>query len=404
METRLSTSTVVNDAEQKVKKMLTEQLTEDHKYHNLSHTLAVRSACRRLGEKENLSEEKLEILELAALFHDVGFSETYNGHEDVSHRIAQEFLEARDYPQERRQQVLDCIDVTFLPNQPETILEKIIRDADLINLGSDGYMTHLQGLRHEWKTFLGHEFEDSDWYKMNRKFLKSQDFFTEAARELYGPKLRQHQKQLKKLAKRAEAQEKKAEQGIIHGSKSAQMMFKTALRNHLDLSTLADNKANIMLSVNALIITIIVPMAAGRIVNFPYLLWPVLSLLATCLASMIFATLATRPIRMMGKTSDEDIQKGQSNLFFFGNFYQMRFQDYKKGILAVLSNEEDFEDTIVRDLFFLGRSLGTKYRQLRLCYTIFMSGVVLTVIIFLVAYSQFEQLPNASGFLRQFDR
>ena len=97
-------------------------------------------------------------------------------------------------------------------------------------------------------------------------------------------------------------------------------MFKTALRNHMDLSNLADNKANIMLSVNALIVTIAIPMGAGYVNDDSHLMIPVIILLLTCLSSMIFATLATRPIPMTGHTSQEAIQEGRANLFFFGNF------------------------------------------------------------------------------------
>jgi len=377
---------IVDEAEEYVKKLLTQRLTDDHQYHNLSHTLAVRTASRKLGEMANLSPAQLEILELAALFHDTGHVETYNGHEDVSHRLAREFLEKHDYTEDRMQEVLDCVDVTFMANRPTNELQKIIRDADLINLGSDGYLVHLQGLRHEWEVFLGQRFSDADWYKMNYKFLKGQTFFTDYAQEMYGPKLSNNINNLKKLAKTAKKKSGTANMGGLQGSKSAQMMFKTALRNHLDLSTLADNKANIMLSVNALIITLIVPFAASQINDYPWLLIPSILLLVTCLISMIFATLATRPIRMTGKTEQKSIEEGQSNLFFFGNFYKMPFETYKTGIRHVLDEEEYLEDSIMRDLYFLGKSLGRKYAQLRICYTVFMLGVVITVLGFLAAY------------------
>ena len=101
---------------------------------------------------------------------------------------------------------------------------------------------------------------------------------------------------------------------------------------------------------------------------------------------MIFATLATRPIKMLGYTSKEQIQAKESNLFFFGNFYDMSFQEYQEGIQQVIADEEGLDNTIMRDLFFLGRSLGTKYRQLRICYNIFMVGIVSTVLIFAICY------------------
>jgi hypothetical protein len=86
----------------------------------------------------------------------------------------------------------------------------------------------------------------------------------------------------------------------IASSKSAQTQFKTALRNHIDLSSIADNKANMMLSVNALIITFALPLLGKEFSNNKALLIPMILLLVVCLTSMIFATLATRPIPMKG--------------------------------------------------------------------------------------------------------
>jgi len=164
-------------------------------------------------------------------------------------------------------------------------------------------------------------------------------------------------------------------------------MFKTSLRNHLDLSTLADNKANIMLSVNALLITIVMPLAASYVRDNVYGLIPMATLLLTCLSSMVFATLATRPIHMGGKTDERSIQEGKSNLFFFGNFFKMPYERYEKGMLEVVSDESKLDSSIMRDLYFLGASLGRKYRLLRICYTIFMWGVIVSVALFGLLYS-----------------
>ncbi len=383
-------TSVVDKALSYVRQLLNNKLTNDHRHHNLAHTLAVRKACLELAQAEGLSEEDQEVLELAALFHDTGMTEVYEGHEAISHRIANEFLTAEGYPKEKMDKVLACIAVTYLPNRPANLLEEIIRDADLIHLGSDRYLMNLEGLRHEWKVLLGQDYDDAAWYKLNYDFLNSQTFFTEAGSTLYGDKLAENVKKVKKLAKakKKEKKKKKASNGTsIQGNKSAQMMFKTSLRNHIDLSTLADNKANIMLSVNALIITIIVPLAAGPVRDSPYLIWPVLVLLSTCLTSMIFATLATRPIAMVGHTETEAIESGRSNLFFFGNFYKMDYSEYKTGIQSVIQKDEKLDDSITRDLFFLGKSLGKKYAQLRTCYTIFMIGISGTVITFIVTYA-----------------
>ncbi|MDX1939551.1 MAG: DUF5706 domain-containing protein [Saprospiraceae bacterium] len=382
---------ILQEAEKFIIRLFEQKLTADHRFHDLAHTRAVRDACKKMVQKLGVASEEMEVLELAALFHDSGYTATYSGHEVESRRIAEAFLKEQEYPANKLQAVLRCIDVTYPSGHPENLTQQIIKDADYVHLASEDYVGTIESLRHEWEVFLDKSYEDSEWYRLNYDFLKNHQYITPAARELFEPQKEANLKHLKKVIKK----DKKAHKPNllatpspgISDSRSAQMMFKTALRNHLDLSNLADNKANIMLSVNALIITVAIPMVASYMKTVPYLVYPMASLLACCLTSMIFATLATRPIRMRGYTKQEQIEKGESNLFFFGNFYSMTFKEYQEGMQYVVSNESNLDNSIMRDLFFLGKSLGKKYNQLRICYNIFMFGMVFTVLIFVISYA-----------------
>jgi hypothetical protein len=191
-------------------------------------------------------------------------------------------------------------------------------------------------------------------------------------------------KELKKARKVAASAE--GSTSFIESSRSAQMMFKTALRNHIDLTNIADNKANIMLSINALIITIAMPLMAAQVREHPALLLPTMLLLLTCLLSIIFATLATRPVKTNGSVNLEFIGQKPTNLFFFGNFYKMNLPDYIEGLRKVSSSNEYLEEAIAADLFFLGKALGRKFNQLRICYAIFMVGITVTVLSFVLSY------------------
>jgi hypothetical protein len=104
---------------------------------------------------------------------------------------------------------------------------------------------------------------------------------------------------------------------------------------------------------------------------------------------MIFATLATRPIPMKGVSSMESILAKKSNLFFFGNYFKMSFDEYEKGMNATVADDDILDSTIMRDLFFLGKTLGSKYAYLRKCYTIFMYGIILAVISFVIVFIWF---------------
>lgn len=386
----------VSKAERYVKQLLQDQLTPDHYYHNLPHTLAVVDAARLLSARHELPETECEIVELAAWFHDTGFTQTYEGHEEASADIAEAFLKEENFLPEGIEAVKRLILATKPNHEPADQLEMLLRDADLSNIGRADYLALLSGLRHEWEVFRQETHKDRAWYKLNYKFLKQHQYNTEVAQEIYGTQHQQNVKTLKKLSSKKKKKKKnkgKADTrtgNTIGTNRSAQMMFKTALRNHMDLSNLADNKANIMLSVNALIVTIAVPMAAGYVNDAPHLMVPVIILLLTCLVSMIFATLATRPIPMTGMTSQDDILQGRSNLFFFGNFYRMSITEYDEGMNTVIREDANLESAIKRDLYFLGRSLGKKYNQLRICYNLFMIGVVLSVVLFGISYAVFQ--------------
>jgi hypothetical protein len=170
----------------------------------------------------------------------------------------------------------------------------------------------------------------------------------------------------------------------ITSSKTAQTQLKTSLRNHIDLSAIADNKANIMLSINAIVITVGLPLMAERLADNGNYIFPMIALGLSSMISMAYATLSTRPIKTHGITSLESINQGKSNLFFFGNFYKMNFDEYEAGIKEVVERNDLLESSITRDLFFLGKSLGVKFDQLRTCYNVFMIGMLTTAILFVI--------------------
>lgn len=389
---------IIQATEAFIRSLLRDKLSPDLYYHNLLHTLSVKQACEQLADRSTLADRQREILLLAALLHDVGFVEVYENHEQKSKEIAASFLGEQGYAAENIAEVQACIQATYPPQEPEDLLQELIRDADMYHLASEDYMQYNEALRHEWEVFQDLRYSDPEWVKLNYQFFQNHHYHTEAARHLFGPQKEANLKALKKMVKKNKKKNGDTGQDIS-GNRPAQMMFKTALRNHLDLSNLADNKANIMLSVNALIITIMVTgEAAGSILDKDNAyVWPALgTLMATCLVSMIYATLATRPIKMTGYTPREKIQAGESNLFFFGNFYSMTYDEYQTGMQEVVSDKDRLESSIMRDLYFLGSSLGNKYRRLRVCYTVFMVGIILTVIVFLVSFAIHQNIFGSS--------
>lgn len=185
----------------------------------------------------------------------------------------------------------------------------------------------------------------------------------------------------KKKNKKKELKLEKPERGI-------DTMFRTTLNNHNNLSRFVDNKANILLSVNAIIISVslstIVPKLDSP--SNSHLIIPTLILIISSLISIIFAILATRPRVTKGSFSRAEVEDKKVNLLFFGNFYKMPYEDYNWAMNELMKDREYIYNSMIKDLYHLGIVLEKKYRLLRTTYNIFMFGIIISVLAFLIAF------------------
>ena len=394
-QTASAANGLIETAEEFVRNIFETQVPANYIYHNLDHTNRVAERVEELALLAGFDEREVEILKLSALFHDTGFSRGYENHEAHSAQIAREFLMSHGYPEEGIKEVEECIGATQMSEVPVNKKQMLIRDADTSGLGSDDFFEYTEKLRLEVNDVRGEQIDEVGWDYINLQFLQDHTFYTEEARQKYDTRKKANLKEIKrKLGLKKDKKKDQTKLTTIGSSKSAQTMFKTSLRNHIDLSSIADNKANTMLSVTALIISISLPILGTRLVELPFLMIPTFILMIVCVTAITYATLATRPIKMKGVTTMEDINKKRSNLFFFGNFSNMKYQDYEDGIRYVVAHDDLLDSAITRDLFYLGVALGKKYKYLRKCYNIFMYGIILSILAFAAAFAWAASQPT----------
>lgn len=175
---------------------------------------------------------------------------------------------------------------------------------------------------------------------------------------------------------------KKSKDGL-GTSRGIETMFRTSYQQHVDLSALADSKANIMISINGIIMSIIIAAISPKIDANPWLLVPTAVLLLSCLVSLVFAVLAARPRVRSGQVSLEDVREERANILFFGNFVNMTRNDYAQGMIELLQDTDRLYTSMVDDIYGLGTVLARKFRLLRAAYTIFMLGLALGVVLFI---------------------
>lgn len=165
-------------------------------------------------------------------------------------------------------------------------------------------------------------------------------------------------------------------------------MFRTTLNNHNNLSGLVDNKANILLSVNAIIISVSLTTIIPKLDNpsNAHLITPTLILVVSSVIAITFAILATRPSVTKGSFTRNEVNDKKVNLLFFGNFYKMSYDDYNWAMNELMKDKEYLYNSMIKDLYHLGIVLEKKYSLLRIAYTIFMFGIILSVIAFVLAF------------------
>ncbi len=394
-------SSILGEAQRYAQEILKNQLPENIVFHSFEHTRHVVGAVLEIASHSGVTDKELEILELAAWFHDLGYVTTFNNHEEKSAEIAREFLTQKEYPSEAIDQVIGCILATKMPQNPTNKLEEIICDADLLHLANEKYCDIAELLQEELEQVHNKEIRDKDWYINNKNFIENHEFFTEYARINYTDKVKKNldivkqkitrmteekddevialEKKVRKLKKKVkEVKEIKPTRGI-------ETMFRLTSTNHLDLSAMADTKANIMISVNSIILSVIVSVLLRRLEEYPHLIIPSIILIVVCLTTIVFAILATRPNISKGTFTDDDIYNKRTNLLFFGNFHRMGMEKYEWAMKEMMQDADYLYSSLIRDIYLLGVVLGKKYRLLRISYTIFMFGFVISVLSFMIA-------------------
>lgn len=157
-------------------------------------------------------------------------------------------------------------------------------------------------------------------------------------------------------------------------------IIRTTQRNNIELTHIADNKANVLLSLNALMITFLVPMvlANASLIIEKQLYIPLIILSVTCFSTIYIATIVLKPSRFENFRENSD-QKQDFSPFFFGNFYNMEAEEFHAYLNEQLSGEDMVKNHLAQDLFYVGKRLGFKMTWIRRAFNIFLIGLFLSL-------------------------
>ncbi|HWK03978.1 MAG TPA: Pycsar system effector family protein [Puia sp.] len=387
-------------------------------YHNRTHTEKVVEAAIAIGQHYQLDEKDFFTVNVAAWFHDIGYYKGGGaGHEEKGAEMAESFLTGTGVVVAVIEAVRGCILATRLPQNPTDLLEEIVCDADLFHLGTDEFGERNKLLRKEIEALYHKKINKDQWRKDSIRFLESHHYHTDYCQLLLSEKQQENLDKMKArepeslssdpvaalLHKHEEAeaeqdkdvQEKKDKKGKKEEGKKEvarkdagrgiDTVFRITSNNNQRLSSQADSKAHILIQVNSIIISVLLSLLLRKIEDHTNLAIPAILLLTVNLVTIIFSILATRPHIPPGTFSKADLDEKKVNLLFFGNFYKMSLPDYADGMLKMLDDRDFLYGSLIRDVYFQGIALGKKYRWLRLSYNVFMYGLILSVLAFLIA-------------------
>lgn len=396
--------------EVKVEKFVTQklgkQIDQKYLYHNLRHTQRVVKSAQELIEGEDVEEQDHEKLMVAAWFHDIGYLDSHDNHEEHSCKTAKEFLKSENCDDDFIEEVCHLILATKMNYEPKTHLEKIMRDADSSHFAKKSFIQTSELLREELKHLGLKDATVDDWREENIHLLRVKHrFYTDYARENWQ---KEKDKNIRRLVKAKKKNKKLIKKETLKAKykgqipdRGVQTLYRVTLRNHIKLSDIADTKANILLSVNAIIISLSLANLVPKLDNpsNDYLIYPTFIFILFSIVSMIMSILATKPNVTSGEFTDEDVKTKKVNLLFFGNFHKMKLEKYQWAIKEVIKDQDYIYSSLTKDLYYLGVVLERKYRLLRWTYTVFMIGMILSVIVFGIALKfygpeQVIDLPN----------
>jgi len=198
---------LLQEARTYVEALIKEKKPQWVKYHDFNHAESVVKACQTIGAASNLGEEDLEGVTLAAWFHDAGYVQGIDGHEERSADLAASFLAERGYPERKIAQVVGCIRATKMPQDPRNVMEQVLCDADISHLARTDFLRLSERVRLEIEHRMRVRLTDVEWLTMNIDFVAGHRYFTDYAKTRFEKQRRLNLAALREALRKAKARQ-----------------------------------------------------------------------------------------------------------------------------------------------------------------------------------------------------
>lgn len=376
-------------AEDYIASLYAEQKNKGLYYHSFEYCRNFAHLVKEAANDLQLDEKTANTATLAAWFYVVGMLFDYQNFRLESHRLLKDYLLALD---------IDPKDIPskniFTTQEPSNIsqhnITDLLKDVQIILRAGFVYPFHETLYQAEVSEKMNIKISSAELKSSFLSEMLANPFATSWAVKNYSQAMNQTLIDQLDNAKSAEIHnspsiEIKQKKSNNRSNIAAYNFFRIGFRNHIELSSMADNRSHIMISVNSIMMGIMISFVSYQNLSStnPTLLFPVVVFIITSMTSLIFAILAAKPRVWKSKSDNDGPEVTITHMASYSNFTKQSLDAYETKLETVLEDPQLMRTSLKKDLYFLGKILELKNRYLSFSYNIFMFGFLASMILFL---------------------
>ena len=407
--------TQLYDIKLRVINIATNEFSKDLVYHNIAFINRIVESIQLISDNTELTPVQKFDLQVIGWLSFIGLADvdTFDENSDPKGYIAEctdhtskrarEIMQEVGIPLVMRNRVINVIQDAMVEQQFLSVQSRVLSDAIYSDFARPDGLKYLKRMYRESLLLGVLSYSTKKWMMASSEFLTRHSYKTEFGREYYEPEkiklIHEVEKQIKEYRRTNETLlrremnisseelkqlKKKLKKVRGRNERGVQTMFRTTSRNHYTLNQMLDRKANILISINTIILSVIITRLVADSVMVSLDNLPIIIMVFTALASILFAILAIMPEKTHGEFTESEIRNKEGNLLFFGNFYNMSIRDYTWGMLQMINDGEHLYMSMIRDLYYFGKQLAKKYKMLRFSLFTLGFGLSTSTITFMI--------------------
>ncbi|MFC2121924.1 HD domain-containing protein [Bacteroidota bacterium] len=181
-------TSLIEETKEYVSEFLDTELSKELIFHSKKHTIDVFNNAEIIAKHSGLNENDKNILLISALFHDLGYINSYDGHESESAKYAGEYLSSKGINESIIRIVKESILATRIPQNPKSKIAEILCDADLMQLTNENYFEEIDLMRLEWAKIGKADLSKKEFNLQSIEFFNSHNYCSEYGKKILEPK------------------------------------------------------------------------------------------------------------------------------------------------------------------------------------------------------------------------